>query len=50
MDRENLRNAERINKSGTGKAKLMLFGEYAGKKHPEIVEDPYYVCVTVAIK
>lgn len=45
MDRENLRNAERINKSGTGKAKVMLFGEYAGtgRKTAEVVEDPYYV-------
>jgi hypothetical protein len=43
MDRDNLHNVQRLNKSGSGKAKVMLFGEYAGKKRAEEVEDPYYV-------
>lgn len=46
MDRQNLQNAERVNKSGTGKAKVMLFGEYSGKKGDRVVNDPYYVSVS----
>lgn len=48
MDRDNLRDLQRIQKRVGGKAKVMLFGEYAGgggtgkKKRAEEVEDPYY--------
>ncbi|SPO06681.1 probable protein-tyrosine-phosphatase [Cephalotrichum gorgonifer] len=44
MDRSNLIGVERVAQSKPGsKAKVMLWGEYAGgKKGPEIVEDPYY--------
>jgi low molecular weight phosphotyrosine protein phosphatase len=43
MDRDNLYDVERLNKSGSGKAKVMLFGEFNGKKRPDEVDDPYYV-------
>lgn len=48
MDRDNLRDLQRIQQRVGGKAKVMLFGEYAGgggtgkKKSAEEVEDPYY--------
>lgn len=42
MDQDNLYDVQRFNKSG-GKAKVMLFGEFAGKKKAEEVDDPYYV-------
>ena len=42
MDRDNLRDLQRIHQRTGGKAKVMLFGEYAGKKRPEEVSDPYY--------
>lgn len=44
MDRDNLHDVQRLHGSKTGKAKIMLFGEFAGKKRAEEVEDPYYVC------
>jgi protein-tyrosine-phosphatase len=43
MDRENLHDVQRMHGSKAGKAKIMLFGEFAGKKRAEEVEDPYYV-------
>jgi low molecular weight phosphotyrosine protein phosphatase len=42
MDRDNLRDLQRIHQRTGGKAKVMLFGEFAGKKRAEEVEDPYY--------
>ncbi|TVY40394.1 Low molecular weight phosphotyrosine protein phosphatase [Lachnellula occidentalis] len=42
MDRDNLRDLQRIHSRAGGKAKVMLFGEYAGKKKAEEVQDPYY--------
>lgn len=42
MDRDNLHDVQRLHGSKTGKAKIMLFGEFAGKKRAEEVEDPYY--------
>jgi low molecular weight phosphotyrosine protein phosphatase len=42
MDRDNLRDLQRIQKRAGGKAKVMLFGTYAGKKKAEEVDDPYY--------
>ena len=42
MDRDNLRDLQRIHQRVGGKAKVMLFGEYAGKKKAEEVDDPYY--------
>ncbi|KAG4425199.1 hypothetical protein IFR04_001566 [Cadophora malorum] len=42
MDRDNLRDLQRIHQRGGGKAKVMLFGEFAGKKKAEEVDDPYY--------
>ncbi|TVY68850.1 Low molecular weight phosphotyrosine protein phosphatase [Lachnellula suecica] len=42
MDRANLRNLQLIQSRVSGKAKVMLFGEFAGKKKAEEVEDPYY--------
>ncbi|CZS92350.1 hypothetical protein WAI453_000226 [Rhynchosporium graminicola] len=42
MDRDNLHDLQRIHKRGGGKAKVMLFGEFAGKKKAEEVDDPYY--------
>lgn len=44
MDRDNLYDVQRLHGSKTGKAKIMLFGEFAGKKRAEEVQDPYYVC------
>ncbi|RFU30954.1 hypothetical protein B7463_g5382, partial [Scytalidium lignicola] len=43
MDRQNLLDIQRLSqRSGGGKAKVMLFGEFSGSKRPEVVEDPYY--------
>ncbi|RDL37571.1 Phosphotyrosine protein phosphatases I [Venustampulla echinocandica] len=42
MDRDNLRDLQRIQQRAEGKAKLMLFGEFGGKKKAEEVIDPYY--------
>jgi len=42
MDRDNLRDLQRIHQRVGGKSKVMLFGEYAGKKKAEEVDDPYY--------
>lgn len=47
MDSNNLHDLQRIQRRvdsrGTkSKAKVMLFGEYSGKKRAENVEDPYY--------
>lgn len=42
MDRDNLRDLQRIHQRVGGKAKVMLFGEFAGKKKAEEVDDPYY--------
>ncbi|KAH7419955.1 phosphotyrosine protein phosphatase I superfamily [Cadophora sp. MPI-SDFR-AT-0126] len=42
MDRDNLRDLQRIHQRSGGKAKVMLFGEFAGKKRAEEVDDPYY--------
>lgn len=42
MDRSNLYDLQRLQqRKPTGKAKVMLFGEYSGGK-VEVVEDPYY--------
>jgi low molecular weight phosphotyrosine protein phosphatase len=37
MDRDNLRDLQRIHQRAGGKAKVMLFGEFAGKKRAEEV-------------
>lgn len=42
MDRSNLRDLQRVHQRAGGDAKVMLFGEYAGKKKAEEVDDPYY--------
>jgi low molecular weight phosphotyrosine protein phosphatase len=42
MDRDNLRDLQRIHQRVGGKAKVMLFGEYAGTKTAEEIDDPYY--------
>ena len=42
MDGENLKDLQRVHQKAGGSAKVMLFGEYAGKKKAEVVEDPYY--------
>ncbi|PBP15464.1 Phosphotyrosine protein phosphatases I [Diplocarpon rosae] len=42
MDRQNLRDLQQIRPRSRGKAKVMLFGEFAGKKGVEEVDDPYY--------
>ena len=42
MDAHNLRDLQRIHQRVGGKAKVMLFGEYSGKKKAEEVDDPYY--------
>lgn len=42
MDRDNLRDVQRLHTRTGGKAKVMLFGEYSGKKRAEEVDDPYY--------
>lgn len=44
MDQSNLSDARRLARSKEGsKAKLMLWGEYAGHgRGAEVVEDPYY--------
>jgi low molecular weight phosphotyrosine protein phosphatase len=42
MNRSNLRDLQRLQqRKPSGKAKVMLFGEYSGGKL-EVVEDPYY--------
>ena len=47
MDSSNLHDLQRIQrrvdaKGEKSKAKVMLFGDYSGKKRAEHVEDPYY--------
>ncbi|KAF7547396.1 hypothetical protein G7046_g9016 [Stylonectria norvegica] len=43
MDRSNLSDLERLQRENPGtRAKVMLFGEYGGRKRAEIVNDPYY--------
>jgi low molecular weight phosphotyrosine protein phosphatase len=42
MDRDNLRDLQRIHQRAGGKATVKLFGEYSGKKRAEEVDDPYY--------
>ncbi|EPQ66342.1 Bgt-4626 [Blumeria graminis f. sp. tritici] len=42
MDRSNLENLQALQKKAGGKARLMLFGEFAGKGSPEEIIDPYY--------
>lgn len=42
QDRENLRDLQNIHSRAGGKAKVMLFGEFAGQKKAEVVQDPYY--------
>jgi low molecular weight phosphotyrosine protein phosphatase len=42
MDRDNLRDLQRIHQRAGGKAMVVLFGEYAGKKKAEEIDDPYY--------
>ena len=42
MDRDNLRDLERIQQRAGGKATVKLFGEFSGKKRAEEVDDPYY--------
>lgn len=45
MDRSNLRDLKQFQQrhGGNGKAKVMLFGEFAGDgKNAEVVSDPYY--------
>ncbi|KAF8852160.1 phosphotyrosine protein phosphatase [Acephala macrosclerotiorum] len=42
MDRDNLRDLQRLQQRHGGSAKVMLFGEFAGKKRAEEVDDPYY--------
>ncbi|RDW60977.1 phosphotyrosine protein phosphatase I [Coleophoma cylindrospora] len=41
MDRDNLRDLQRLQQRIGGKAKVMLFGEFSGRK-PEEIDDPYY--------
>ena len=42
MDRNNLKDLQRIHQKAGGKAKVMLFGEFGGRKKAEEVGDPYY--------
>ncbi|ODA80677.1 hypothetical protein RJ55_03636 [Drechmeria coniospora] len=43
MDRSNLSDLQRLQRgNANSKAKLMLFGDFAGGKKGEVVEDPYY--------
>ncbi len=43
MDRSNLSDLHRLqHKRPGGKAKVMLFGEYAGTGQAEQITDPYY--------
>ncbi|PMD57058.1 low molecular weight phosphotyrosine protein phosphatase [Hyaloscypha bicolor E] len=42
MDRDNLRDLQRIHQRAGGKATVKLFGEFSGKKRAEEVDDPYY--------
>ncbi|TGO37176.1 hypothetical protein BHYA_0104g00340 [Botrytis hyacinthi] len=42
MDSNNLEDLVSLKKRTEGKAKVMLFGEYAGGSSPEEVDDPYY--------
>lgn len=43
MDRSNLRDLKQLQQRHGGKAKVMLFGEFAGSnKSAEVISDPYY--------
>lgn len=42
MDSNNLEDLLSLKRRTEGKAKVMLFGEYAGGSSPEEVDDPYY--------
>lgn len=43
MDRANLKDLKQLHQRHGGKAKVMLFGEFAGeKKVAEVIADPYY--------
>ncbi|KAG9239627.1 phosphotyrosine protein phosphatase I superfamily [Amylocarpus encephaloides] len=42
MDRDNLQDLQRLHQRSGGNAKVMLFGEFAGRKRAEEVDDPYY--------
>lgn len=42
MDRQNLKDLQRLQQAKPGKAKVMLFGEYGGGKSAEEIDDPYY--------
>ena len=42
MDRDNLRDLQRLHQRHGGQAKVMLFGRFGGGKKAEEVEDPYY--------
>jgi len=42
MDRDNLRDLQRIHRRTGGKARVMLFGEFAGQTKAEEIDDPYY--------
>jgi low molecular weight phosphotyrosine protein phosphatase len=42
MDRDNLSDLKRLHQRVGGKAQVMLFGEYSGKKKAEEIDDPYY--------
>ncbi|OWP00366.1 hypothetical protein B2J93_3916 [Marssonina coronariae] len=42
MDRQNLRDLQQVRPRGGDKARVMLFGEFSGKKGAEEVDDPYY--------
>lgn len=43
MDRSNLSDLVRLQKGKPGsKAKVMLFGEFSGTRHKEVIADPYY--------
>lgn len=42
MDRDNLRDLQRIHQRAGGKATVKLFGEYSEKNRAEEVDDPYY--------
>lgn len=43
MDRSNLSDLQRLQRGKADtRAKVMLFGEFAGGKKPEVVNDPYY--------
>lgn len=42
MDRSNLSDLQRQKKPPGARAKVVLFGEYAGTGKSEVVQDPYY--------